>query len=65
MKQLLTQAIENWKTTLSGMLTTLVVGGAYLTTSPPPGFTSKEMGWGTFVVGLGKIYLAIIQKDAK
>jgi hypothetical protein len=57
--------LQNWKSTVSGLLTLLVVGGAYLTTNPPPGLSAREMGWATFVGGLAKIYLALIQKDAK
>jgi len=61
----LTHIIANWKTTAAGLLTLAVTGGAYLTVSPPPGLTAKEMGWATFVVGLAKVWLSLIQKDGQ
>lgn len=61
----ITHIIQNWKTTVSGMLTLAVTGGAYLTVAPPPGFTAKELGWATFAVGLAKVWLSLIQKDGQ
>ncbi len=62
---MLTHLIQNWKTTLSGFLTLIVTGGAYLTLAPPPGWSAKEMGWATFICGLAKAYMALIQKDGQ
>jgi hypothetical protein len=61
----LTHLIQNWKTTVSGVLTLMVTGGAYLTLAPPPGFTAKEIGWATFATGLAKVWLSLIQKDGQ
>ena len=55
----------SWKTTVSGLLSLIVTGGAYLTLAPPPGFSTKQMGWTTFVLGLAKVYMSLIQKDGQ
>ena len=62
--------IANWKTTASNLLTLIVVTGSYFAAVPSTalqqhGVSQNEIFWGTIIVGLAKIYIGIIQKDAK
>ena len=60
----------NWKSTVSNALTLIVVTGAYFAAIPTAilqqhGITQNEIFWATVVCGLAKLYVGIIQKDAK
>ena len=55
----------NWKTTLSGVLTTMVALSAAGFLAPNPYVNTKVSGWFAFLSGTAKIILSVMQKDAK
>ena len=60
----------NWKSTASNLLTLIVVTGMYFAAIPSQvlqqhGVTQNEAFWGTVIVGLAKLYIALITKDAQ
>ena len=62
--------IENWKSTVSNLLTVVIITGVYLSTQSPENLTNLGISehvvtWGTFLSGLAKLYVAFITKDAK
>jgi hypothetical protein len=57
--------IGNWKTSLSGLLTSLIALGTYFTVTPSNLIPQKTVGILTLVVGAAKILLGLIQSDAK
>jgi hypothetical protein len=62
--------LTNWRSTISGILSAVVAAGVYFAAVPTTqlqgiGITQKEVMIGTVVVGLAKVYLAMITKDAK
>lgn len=66
----LNHIIENWKTTVSAVLTTTLATGTYFAAVPANilqqnGITQHEIFIGTVICGLAKVYLSLIQKDAK
>ena len=66
----LTHLVNNWKTTVSGLLTVTITAGAYFAAVPTAvlqqnGITQKEIFWGTCAVGLAKVFLGLIQKDGQ
>jgi len=61
---------QNWKTTVSAILTTIIAAGVYFAAVPTSllqqnGITQTEIFWGTVVVGLAKVILGVIQKDGQ
>jgi hypothetical protein len=66
----LTHLIVNWKTTVSSILTTITAAGFYFAAVPTAvlqqnGISQKVIFWGTCVVGIAKVFLGMIQNDAK
>lgn len=66
----LTHLIENWKSTVANLLTLVITAGAFFSAIPNQvlqqnGITQKEIFWGTCVVGLAKLFVGLVQKDAK
>lgn len=66
----LTHLIGNWKTTASSILTAITAAGVYFAAVPTVvlqqnGISQTAIFWGTCVVGLAKVFLGLIQNDAK
>lgn len=65
-----TTVVKNWRSTVSGVLSAVIAAGVYFAAVPTEqlqgiGITQKEIFIGTIVIGLAKVYLAMITKDAK
>jgi hypothetical protein len=61
---------QNWRSTVSGLLTLVVITGGYFAAVPATllqqhGVTQNQIFWGTVISGLAKLYIAIITKDTK
>jgi hypothetical protein len=70
MNRALTYFAANWKTTVSGLLTLVTITGGYFAAIPTAalqqnGITQKEIFWATVAVGLAKLYVDVLKKDAK
>lgn len=70
MNPLIEHLIENWKSTAANVLTLVVITAGYFSTMTPEqlatsGLTPREMFWIAVAGGIGKIYVALITKDAK
>lgn len=65
-----TTVVRNWRSTVSGVLSAVIAAGVYFAAVPSEqlqglGITQKEIFIGTTIIGLAKVYLAMITKDAK
>lgn len=62
--------VQNWKSTASGALTLITLTGGFFTAIPSAtlqqhGVTQNEIFWGTCIVGLAKLYVDWLRKDAQ
>lgn len=65
-----TTVAKNWRSTVSGVLGAVIAAGVYFAAVPTEqlqgiGITQKEIFIATIIVGLAKVYLGMITKDAK
>ena len=70
MNAILQHIVGNWKTTVSGILSAIIATGVYFAAVPTAvlqenEITQKEIFWATVVFGLAKVFLGLIQSDAK
>ncbi|SRR6266567_3067958 len=62
--------VKNWRSTASGVLGAVIAAGVYFAAVPTAqlqsiGITQKEIFIGTIIVGLARVYVGMISKDAK
>lgn len=65
-----TYFVQNWKSTAANFLTLVVMTGGYFAMIPVAtlqqhGVSQNECFWATAGFGLAKLYVGILQKDAK
>jgi hypothetical protein len=70
MNAILAHLMANWKTSVANLLTLIIVTGGYFAAVPTAalqqhGVSQNMIFWATIAVGVSKMYLGLIQKDAK
>jgi hypothetical protein len=65
MNQFWTNALVHWKSTVSGILTVTLATSAALMTYPPVAQHFEMMTWLGGIQVVGKVWIALISKDAQ
>jgi hypothetical protein len=70
MNPIIQHLLTNWKSSVANFLTVVIATGTYFAAVPSAtlqsaGVTQNEIFIGTCIVGLAKVYIGLIQKDAQ
>lgn len=63
LEKFVVNALVNWKSSLSGLLTFVIATGVYFSAVPSGVMSQKHVLIITLITGLAKVYLGLIQKD--